>query len=67
MKCLECTALNLRKVTRQQAAHEHCYCDALERYSMFLHSERLCDKFSQAPEDVVSKRVTWLQQIKGKF
>jgi hypothetical protein len=66
MKCLECQALNLRKVTRQQAAHEHGYCDALERYSMFLRSERACDKFSQAPEEGVAKRVAWLQQIKRK-
>ncbi len=64
INCLSCCHLNLRKVTRLQAQHEHGYCDAKDHHIVFIRMERQCDSFQGAEADLVHKRDEWLKKIK---
>lgn len=61
--CLSCASLNLRKVTRQQVAAQHVYCDKLEAVRVLWISDS-CQEHVPVADDVTSKRVAWIKQLK---
>lgn len=58
MKCLNCEHIDMRSYPRQ-AKHGYGRCAVQEnRFVAFIYEQK-CSGFSQAPADMVSKRIEW--------
>lgn len=64
VQCVNCKNMDLRPVTRQQAANNLASCKLSGLYVM-QRLERNCVAFEAAPAEAVQKRDDWINSLKN--
>lgn len=64
-KCLECSNLDLKSNPRHaNVGFGHCKHTPVG--SFYSVTREVCERFKEAPQDVVSKRVEWYSNLRRK-
>ncbi len=65
MKCLNCTALELRNHPKHaNVGFGQCKAKPVSGYFVNINREQECSDYKRADEGVVIKRMAWFEQLK---